>query len=188
MVDYWNKFSDSSSTAVLEPNEAEATDNGLQGRNEDHDSNGTIARGLPPDGGRSVGSAWGQEQIADNPTESSVPGSPESNAPARPGFSAEYSSPSESDTGTCDGEIIEVLDSRVVCWLTIGDKLRVRSALDESLFENLPKYPGAEFRWSPDSGAVFPMEFDNDDLVAEFNQLEREWNEDLKHRNPRMAD
>ena len=91
-------------------------------------------------------------------------------------------------TEMCNGEIIDVSDSQVICWLTIHDKLRVRSALDESLFDNLPKYPGAQFRWSPDSGVVSPMEFDNDDLVAECDRLDREWDEDLKHRTPRMAD
>ena len=187
MVDYWNKFSDSSSTAVLDPNEAEVTDNGFPGGNEGHNSDGTIARRLPPDGGSFVDNPRGQKQIADAIKPSrSVP--PENKTAAELQSVDEYSTSSESDTGTCDGEIIEVVDSRVVCWLKISDKLRVRSALDESLFDNLPKYPGAEFCWSPDSGVVSPMEFDNDDLLAEFNRLEREWDEDLKHRTPRMAD
>ena len=32
------------------------------------------------------------------------------------------------------------------------------------------------------------LELDNADLLAEFDRLEREWDEDLKHRKPRMAD
>lgn len=185
----WDKFSYSSSStnAVLDPDEAQATDEGDLEWQENPDVGGTTANVPPRDASQFAGSEWDQEDIGGG-TEPAVPGSPERRARARPQSAVEYPAPTKSDTGSCDGEIIEVLDSRVVCWLTISDKLRVRSALDESLFDNLPKYPGAVFCWSPDSGAVSPLEFDNDDLIAECDRLEREWDEDLKHRTPRMAD
>lgn len=177
----------SSSSAVLEPGEAPATDSGCDAWNRDRDADCTKVDDVLGDVGQSVGSGRDQEEIGDAtiPTEF---GTAKHKAPPGSRSVGDYSDPAKFEAGTCNGEIIEVLDSKVVCWIEIGERLRVRSALAESLFDDLPKCPGAEFRWCPDSGAVLPMEFDNDELVAEFDQLEREWDEELKHSEPRMAD
>jgi len=89
--------------------------------------------------------------------------------------------------GRLQGEVIETDGSRVRCWLRISDTWQVRWSTDRQDFGDLPVYPGADFQLNIDTGAITACDFDNAELIAECDRLEREWDDDLKHRTPRMA-
>ncbi len=90
------------------------------------------------------------------------------------------------------GEVIRLTvrdgKQRLICWINISKSTRVKTSLPLKLFDGLPQYPGAEFEWHPATNTVSAREFDNAELLEEFDQLEKEWDKDLKHRQPRMAE
>ncbi len=86
------------------------------------------------------------------------------------------------------GEVIELADDRVICWLTVGS-IRLRSSLPVAYFREVPCYPGSEFVYLPGRAMVTECSFDGmGELQNELDVLEREWDSDLKHRTPRMAE
>ena len=91
----------------------------------------------------------------------------------------------------CNGEIIEYSPGGVTTWIVIdetkGVKTHIKVGLPASLFANLPTDVGSEFVWDSETGEVVARQFDNADIVAECKRLDAEWENELKHLEPRMA-
>jgi hypothetical protein len=85
-------------------------------------------------------------------------------------------------------EVIDVVADSVICWVQLSPGLRVKTSFEQSLFGELSPHPGLEFLWSVEDNKVLPMAEEDDGLAQVIERLNREWEEDLKHRELHDSD
>jgi hypothetical protein len=113
-------------------------------------------------------------------TEAAVPRAP-ADDPVPDSTGAGIESPRGADICRC--EVIEVLGDDVLCWVEVAAGLRVKTSLAISLFHDFRLEPGVEFCWSTRGSTVFLVQDEDEELAREIEHLDREWHEDLKHRD-----
>src|SRR5262249_38400491 len=90
------------------------------------------------------------------------------------------------------GTVHEVRADDAICWLEIGDGVRVKFSVPLPVLAHLEPQPGLELLWSPGKEGESPKfwkrepEPPNAELLAEFEELSRRFHDDLKHRKPRL--
>lgn len=87
----------------------------------------------------------------------------------------------DNSVDTILGEIIEVTEGKVICWLQVSKMQRVKTSLDPSVFDGVPPIAGTEFLWYPDEQMVDVIEYDTGDIEKRCDELEKEWQDDLCH-------
>ncbi|KKN11267.1 hypothetical protein LCGC14_1028240 [marine sediment metagenome] len=76
-------------------------------------------------------------------------------------------------------EVIHDEGDRVLAWVRISDRTRVRAEFIKSSYPGVPCRPGDEFRYLPTvgdvPGTILPMDFDMTDIQKEIDQLDSEY-------------